>query len=314
MVPSRPRIAIAAFCSLCTLLVGPMIRAQSLPKKNQPCAPACVSKDELKEMTGEKVNPIVIVDDVKFVGAISMPNPSDEPAIVAELKKHALDDGQNGLDEVLEIRIRGAWDEQGFFKVMIDRHSEVVSSDSAYEHVIVTIRVDPGPQYRLGDVRFRSSDPDDPETLVFPREELRKLLDLQEGDILNVMKIRESLDALKKLYSSRGYIDFVPTPLTEVDDDTRRIALVLELSEGRQFRVRKIEILGLEPGKAAMLTPNLKPGDIFRNEPLEEFIGANFPDVTDVTASEILVLRKNEKDAAVDILFDFRVWERQRQF
>ena len=197
---------------------------------------------------------------------------------------------------------------------MIDRHSEVVSSDSAYEHVIVTIRVDPGPQYRLGDVRFRSSDPDDPETLVFPREELRKLLDLQEGDILNVMKIRESLDALKKLYSSRGYIDFVPTPLTEVDDDTRRIALVLELSEGRQFRVRKIEILGLEPGKAAMLTPNLKPGDIFRNEPLEEFIGANFPDVTDVTASEILVLRKNEKDAAVDILFDFRVWERQRQF
>ncbi len=307
-------IRVAVFGGLCTLLFGTVVRAQSQQEKHHLCSPACVSKDEFKEMTGKKVYPKIIVDDVKFDGAVSMPNPSDEPEIVSELKKHMLDNGQNGLEEVLEIRIRGAWQEQGFFKVLIDGHSKVVSSDSAYEHVIVTIRVEPGLQYRVGDVRFRSSDPDDRETLAFPREEMRKLISLQEGDILNVTKIREGLDALHKLYASHGYIDFVAEPITEIQKDARRISLVMELSEGRQFRVSKIEVLGLEPGKAAMLTPNLKPGDVFRNEPLEEFIRANIPELTDVTASEVLVLRKNEKDAAVDILFDFRVWERQRQF
>jgi hypothetical protein len=313
-MPCSPRIRVAVLSSLCALLLGPLIRAQSQREKPQPCSPPCVSRDEFKEMTGEKVYPKIIVDDVKFDGPVSLPNSSDKPEIVSELKKHMLDDAQNGLEAVLEVRIRGAWQEQGFFKVLIDGHSRVVSSDSIYEHVIVTIRVDPGLQYGLGDVRFRSSDPDDRETLAFPREELRKAVLLQEGDIFNVTKIRESLDALHKLYVSHGYIDFVAEPGTEVEEDARRISLVLELSEGRQFRVRKIEVLDLEPGKAAMLTPKLKPGDVFQNEPLEEFIRANIPELTDVALSEVLVLRKNEKDASVDILFDFRVWERQRQF
>jgi hypothetical protein len=63
-----------------------------------------------------------------------------------------------------------------------------------------------------------------------------------------------------------------------------------------------------------VLTPKLKPGDVFQNEPLEEFIIAKIPERTDVALSEVLVLRKSEKDARVDILFDFCVWERQKEF
>jgi outer membrane protein assembly factor BamA len=47
---------------------------------------------------------------------------------------------------------------------------------------------------------------------------LRKLVPLEEGDIFNVTKIRESLDAMKKLYSSFEYINFAATPITDVDD------------------------------------------------------------------------------------------------
>jgi outer membrane protein assembly factor BamA len=155
-------------------------------------------------MVGKKVYPKMIVAGVKFDSPVHLPDSSEEPEIISQIKQHMFDYGQEGMDEVLEVRIRGAWQDQGFFKVLASSQTQVVSSDSAYEHVVVTIHVGPGLQYRLGSVRFRSSDPDDRETLAFSREELRKLLPLRDGDIFNVAKIRESLDAMKKLYESHG--------------------------------------------------------------------------------------------------------------
>ena len=263
-------------------------------------------------MIGKKVYPKIIVDSVKFDTSAHLPDSSEEPEIISEIKQHAFDYGQEGLDEVLEVRIRLAWEEHGFFKVLASSQTQVVSSDSAYEHVIVTIHVDPGQQYLLGGVRFRSSDPDDRETLAFPREELRKLIPLQEGDMFNVIKVRESLDAMKKLYNSHGYLNFVATPVTEADDATRRISLVMELDEGKQFRVGKVEVLGLEPGKAAALTSRVKPGDVFQYSLVETFVKANIPAFLDVTSSEVLRMHESEKDGTVDIVTDFR-WLAKRR-
>ena len=139
-------------------------------------------------MIGKKVYPKMIVDGVKFDTSAHLPDSAEEPEIISEIKQHMFDYGQEGLDEVVEVLIRSAWQDQGFCKVLASSQTQVVSSDSAYEHVVVTIHVDPGQQYRLGGVRFRSSDHDDHETLAFPREELRKLLPLREGDIFNVAK------------------------------------------------------------------------------------------------------------------------------
>ena len=257
-------------------------------------------------MIGKKVYPKMIVDSVKFDSPAHLPDSSEEPEIISEIKQHMFDYGQEGLDEVLEVRIRLAWEEHGFFKVLAHAQSQVVSSDSAYEHVVVTIHVDPGQQYRLGGVRFRSSDPDDRDTLAFPLAELRKLIPLQEGDIFNVTKVRESLDAMKKLYDSHGYVNFVAIPETEVDDATQRISLVMELDQGKQFRVGKVEVLGLAPGKAAALTSRVKPGDVFQYSLVKTFVEANIPNFLDVESSEVLDIRKRQRDGRVDIVVDFR--------
>lgn len=248
----------------------------------------------------------MIVDSVKFDTRSHLPDSSEEPQIISEIKQHMFDYGQEGLDEILEVRIRGAWQDRGFFKVLAWSQTKVVSSDSTYEHVLVTIHVDPGEQYRLGGVRFRSSNSDDRETLAFPREELRKLLPLQEGDIFGVAKIRESIDGMMKLYHSHGYINFMTTPETEADDSTQRVSLIMELYEGKQFRVRKVEVFGLQPSEAAMLTSRVKPGDFFQYSLVEACVKANLPGFLDVTSSEVLDMRKNEKEGTVDIVVDFR--------
>jgi outer membrane protein assembly factor BamA len=304
MVSSPVRIAV--FTTLCAFLSGPAAQAQSQQREPPKCSPPCVSTDEFREMVGKKVYPKMIVDSVKFDTSAHLPDSGEEPEIISEIKQHAFDYGQEGLDEVLEVQIRSAWQDQGFFKVLASSQTQVVSSASAYEHVVVTIHVDPGQQYRLGVVRFRSSDPDDRETLAFPREDLRKLLPLREGDIFNVAKIRESLDAMKKLYDSRGYLNFVATPDTAADDATQRISLVMELDEGKQFRVGKVEVFGLEPSKAAALTSRVKPGDVFQYSHVEAFVKANIPTFLDVTSSEVLDLRKRQRDGIVDIVVNFR--------
>jgi outer membrane protein assembly factor BamA len=291
---------------LYALLFGQVIRAQSPEQRPEICAPSCSSPDAFKEMTGKKVYPKMIVDDVKFDGPAHLPDSREEPEVVSELRQHVLDRGSEGLDEILEVRIRSAWQDQGFFKVLASGQMRVVSSDSTYEHVVITLRVDPGLQYRLGDVRFHSSDPDDRETLAFPREELRKLIQLQGGDLFSTDKIRESIDALMKFYRSYGYVNFVATPETDVNDATQRISLLIELDEGKQFRVRKIEVFGLKPSKVAMLTSRVKPGDVFQYSLVEAFVKANLPGFLNVTSSEVLDLRKDQKEGRVDIMIDFR--------
>lgn len=301
-----PHVRVAVFSSLCTLFISPAIHAQSRQETPQTCQSPCVSADELKEMGGKKIYPKIIVDDVRFDSPLHLPDSSEEPQIISEIRQHVLDLGSEGLEEVLETRIRGAWEDQGYFKVRASGQTQVMSSDAAYEHVLVTIHVDPGQQYRLGSLGFRSSDPDAPETLAFPQEELRKLIPLQEGDIFNTTKIRESLDAMKKFYDSHGFINFVATPITDVDDVALRISLVMELSEDKQFRVRKVEVFGLKPSKAAMLTSTVKPGDVFQNRLVEAFVKANRPEFLDVNSSEVLDMRKDEKEGTVDVMVDFR--------
>jgi outer membrane protein assembly factor BamA len=157
--------------------------------------------------------------------------------------------------EILEISIRGAWQEDGYFKVMATGESQIVSDDTKTQHVVLTIHVDAGRPYWLGNVAFRSSDPDEP--LAFSVGELRPLLSLQEGDVFNVVKIRESLDAMKRRYVENGYIDFVATPVTEVDDTTQRISLIFEFDQTKQFRIDALEMHGLDPSREAALTSKL---------------------------------------------------------
>ena len=301
-----PSVRVAVSISLCVFLFGPVTQAQSEQENPEKCSPLCVSTDEFREMTGKKVFPKMIVDGVKFDSPIHLPDSSEEPEIISEIKQHMFDYGQEGLDEVLEVRIRNAWQDQGLFKVLAWSQTKVVSSDSTYEHVLVTIHVDPGKQYRLDSVRFRSSNSDDRDTLAFPREELRKLLPLHEGDIFDVAKIRESIDAMRTLYNSHGYIEFIATPETEADDSTQRVSLIMELYEGKQFRVRKVDIFGLQPSEAAMLKSRVKPGDFFQYSLVEAFVKENLPGFIDVTSSEVLDTRKNEKEGTVDIVIDFR--------
>ena len=95
---------------LYALFFGQVIRAQSPQHKPKTCVPSpCPSSDAFEEMTGKKVNPKMIVDDVKFDGAAHLPDSSEEREAISELKQHMLDVGSEGASASLPYGPTSTW-------------------------------------------------------------------------------------------------------------------------------------------------------------------------------------------------------------
>jgi outer membrane protein insertion porin family len=255
------------------------------------------AKTEFKEP-----RPRIIIDDLKFDEPVHIPD-STKQQLIAELKQRVFDAYGDWLEEIQDVGIESVWRDNGYFRATVIAQATFISSDSRGMHVSVTAHVDEGLQYRLGSVQFRSSNPDDP--LAFRPEELRKQIPMSEGDIFSAEKIRKSLDALKRLYGSEGYIDFVVAPLTDIDDaNGHRISLIMELDQQKQFRLRTVEVFGLDPKMESLLRARLKTGDVFNWQVVEDFLKQNASSLPpDISQSDIEAHR-DVRNGTVDLRFN----------
>jgi outer membrane protein assembly factor BamA len=182
------------------------------------------SHDPCERGAEKDIYPPIVLHDLKFDGKLTIPE-SDLQEFVSNVMHRKLNADPEWFDEIAE-EARGLWQNRGYFKVLLDDPEPQISSiDSSGHHAFLTIRVTEGPKYWLKDIRFRKGDfaESDRETaderpvlrkehsaadqnqsnasppLAFSDEELRRLIPLQNGDILRVDQIREGLDALKQL-------------------------------------------------------------------------------------------------------------------
>ena len=247
----------------------------------------------------------IIIDDVKFDGPIHVSD-AVRQQVVSDLKQHNFNDNPDSesawLGEIEAVGLRSVWQDQGYFKVEATAKEEFIRNDSTGKHVRIIAHINEGPQFRLGDVQFRSSGPGEP--LVFGPEELRRLIPVREGDIFSAAKIREGLDALRDLYRSHGYIDFVATPLTDIDDSRQRISVVMELDQQKQFRVASVEVYGLDQRMETLLKSKLKPGDVYNWQVVEDFLKQNASALPpDISPSDI-ELHRDVRKGTVDFRFN----------
>ena len=168
---------------------------------------------------------------------------------------------KNKLDEDLEM-VRGAYQDRGYFKVLVNDpatstrttggsalsglpwYGKLVFPPALFfgktgQKVDIKIPLVEGEQYRLGTVSFKNS------TLFREADTaLRPMFAMTEGDIFNVSEIRKGLENLRKLYGEFGYINFVASPDTEINEQNKLINMTFNLEEGKQFVVRRIEFSG----------------------------------------------------------------------
>jgi hypothetical protein len=169
-------------------------------------------------------------------------------------------------------RIRWALRDVGYFKAVVDEPKFSFPTQGEWRIAEVTVKVQPGTQYRLGEIRFQR-------TTAFPATELRDVFPQREGDLFNATEFSKGLDELRKLYGTRGYVNMVANPVPSIDESRRTIDLVLDVDEGEAFDFGRLYLEGVEPhpGAGKALQDSWKPleGRRFNTLELERWLQAN---------------------------------------
>jgi len=238
------------------------------------------------------------LEDVTIEGA-----PDLQDSIKAGIDDRLKRWGSEINSEVVEALTEGVRDvlqNNGYLQAKVSTETSVLNADPADEHLSLTFRVSEGQEYRLAEIQFANAH-------VFPPWELRNQFPLHDGDVFNMAKIRDGLDASRRLYVSVGYINMVASPDLQVDNTSQRISVTLEVEEGEQYRVGSVEVLGLSPENSDTLVIKLKPGDIFRQTLIEEFYKDNKSVVPgDASLWKNTEINQNNTNSTVAIVFDFR--------
>jgi hypothetical protein len=183
----------------------------------------------------------------------------------------------------------------------------ILSRDSSGGiHVSVAIEFEESPPpSHLASIRFvNASDPK--AATLFPPDELRTLFPLQDGELVRPEPIRHSLGAAEDLYTSSGYID-TTIRLSEYDNGGNTLSMVVEIEEGPQYRVRNIEIVGLDPTLEGVLRSKLKPGDVMNFKVIHDFYADNKSVLPTGASPQTVKLIRDRQNAQVDVSFDFRI-------
>jgi hypothetical protein len=193
---------------------------------------------------------------------------------------------------------------QGYFKTSVEGTPYLVRALPAERRYVLRVVVDSGPKFKLGQIRFASGSGT---PLVFPEALLRQRFRVQEGEVFDVSKIRDGLEAIGRLYGSKGYIDATPEPDTTIDEKGSRIDLLIKVDEERPYSIAKIEFLGLESTSQKYLSVPQETGDVFNPILWVNFFRDNRSYLPAAASSEKKMgIRRNVKDGTVDIDMDFR--------
>lgn len=146
-------------------------------------------------------------------------------------KDREYDDGKELAGEVMEVGVRGDFQERGYFKVVVqDPVSQPLGLVDRKQRIRIIATVTEGDQFRLGALTLQNVAPD--QTLSIPAATLREQFHIRKEDLFNVSEIRAGLDRLHQLYGTHGYVDFTAEPETKMDSASRHIDLIIRITEG----------------------------------------------------------------------------------
>jgi hypothetical protein len=290
-----PKFGCAFATALC--LASSTIASQ-LPSVARACGPKTAAQGPggiVLELPSYRV-----VDDLTIQDNDSIPIELRDQ-VTSTIKQHQFTDtAYSSWTDELERLALSSLQDQGFFRAAVTVFTNLLAQDKQRAHYFATVIIEAGPQYRLGQVRFRDNH-------VFSSDELRKLIRLQTDDVFEVSKIREGVEAIGKKYGEIGYIDVTTEAQTEIQDDTSRISLTLVLIEDKQYVVGTVTVLTEDPHIRDVVQSTFISGEIFSSAKWRDFFEKNKSVLpSDANEQERLEVRRDMPAATVALTLDFR--------
>ena len=153
------------------------------------------------------------------------------------------------LDEDMEL-VREAMQTRGYFKAVVgEPKTKIRDTGHTGFHVPllqhgpgkaidISVVIEEGDRYRLGSITFKGNKG------ITNTKALRGLFAIKDGDVLDRQKIAKGLENLKNAYGTQGYINFTAVPTPSFDEQKKLVSFDIDVDEGKQFSVRRIEFQG----------------------------------------------------------------------
>lgn len=190
----------------------------------------------------------------------------------------------------------------GYLKATVAEPQPKVVEETPEETLVnVTFPVDPGRQYKVSAIQLAG------QSNVFAVEKLRELIHAQPGQTANAVQTDQDIEALKKLYGTRGYMGIQIRPTPEINDADSTVKYVFQFEEGSIYKMGDLEVRGLDSKATERIGVDwrLLPGQTYDSGYPGQFlksIADRFPaDQWKITVHET----PDDRDKVVDVSLHF---------
>ncbi len=168
--------------------------------------------------------------------------------------------GRGNYDEMLLKqdleRIADLYFNRGHIRVKV--REPVISLVDNDRHMLLLINIEEGKQYRLGKINAEGD-------LLLRKGEILNKIDIKPGEVFSRAKLREGVGAISDLYADQGYAYVNVAPLTRVNDEALEVDLMVEIEQGPQVSVERINITGNTKTRDKVIRREMKlvEGELF---------------------------------------------------
>ena len=165
------------------------------------------------------------------------------------------------LDDDIE-RILALYNDHGYVQARVESHDVVVDRDRA--RVTVNVVLVEGPQYRVGEAKLTG-------VTLLPEEEVRRQVPFKSGDVFSRSQVREAVRRVADLYSTIGRASADIVPKMDQHAATRVVDVTLEIAEGPEVYVERINVAGNVRSQDKILRREIPmvEGDLFTLQKLQ---------------------------------------------
>ncbi len=258
--------------------------------------------------------------DRKLIRAMKHDRPYAIPLYFTEINVMDKTYDHDKLIEDIEVGIRGLYQDNGYFKVLVQdpiiqnvdtrewRWGIPLTGKVDGKAVNITVPIEEGDKYIMGTIRIASADPD--KALSLKVDALKAAFPLKPGDVFSATKVRKAMEDYGKIYGQYGFIDFTPEPQFDIDDAAKKIDVTLKFSEGKQYYVRRIDFSGNTTTRDKVIRRELliDEGQLFNKRAWElSILRLNQLNYFDkLEADKAAEIKRNTKDGTVDLLLKLK--------
>ena len=175
---------------------------------------------------------------------------------------------------------------------------------STGKRVDILIPIEEGESYKLGAITFSGN------KAYTNVKALRAQFALKDGETFNATVFSKGLDNLRKAYGEGGYINFVGTPQPTFDKANHTISMNVDIDEGKQFYVSRIEFSGnsITRDKVVRREMMIEEGQVYNSRLVDlSLLRLNQLNYFEVLkADQDVETRQNTDTGTVDLLLKLR--------